>query len=39
LRLQNVESPADVRLATLENNGRISVVPRKAGAAQQAHTA
>jgi uncharacterized membrane protein YcaP (DUF421 family) len=29
LRLHEVESPADVRLATLENNGRISVVPRK----------
>lgn len=29
LRLEQVESPAEVRLATLEGNGRISVVPRR----------
>ena len=31
LRLEQVERPADVRLATLEGGGRISVVPREAG--------
>lgn len=29
LRLQQAESPADVRLATLENSGKISVVPKR----------
>jgi len=31
LRLEQVEKPDDVHLATLENSGRISVVRRKAG--------
>jgi uncharacterized membrane protein YcaP (DUF421 family) len=30
LRLQKVETPKDVRLAMLENNGQISVVPKRA---------
>jgi uncharacterized membrane protein YcaP (DUF421 family) len=33
LRLEQAERPEDVRLATLENNGRISVVREKSGAA------
>jgi uncharacterized membrane protein YcaP (DUF421 family) len=31
LRLEQVDDPADVRLATLEGGGRISVVPRRKG--------
>jgi uncharacterized membrane protein YcaP (DUF421 family) len=29
LRIEQAETPADVRLASLENSGKISVVPRK----------
>lgn len=32
LRLEQVERPEDVHLATLENGGRISVVPKSKGA-------